>query len=221
MKKLRIITLLGVLLLSLFVAGVASAQDEPPEDPPPTGTYSHPIVQLLATYFGQTESTDPDQGEEQNPEQDQDQDTDQGGDTDPGSDPQAALEAEIAGYFEQGLGFGELVKVYAIAAESEEACAEEGGTQDAETPCGVTVEELVDMVEGGTGMGQLFQIYGRPSMLGVGHVRQQLNDGGQGVPLAQPLAADQDSGSDSQQGICNARSHGGNANANGQNVNCD
>jgi hypothetical protein len=221
MKKLKVIALVGVLLLSLLVAGVASAQDEPPEDPPPTDSYSHPIVQLLATYFGQTESTNPDQGEGQDPEQDQDQDADQEGDTDPESDPQAALEAEIAGYFEEGLGFGELVKVYAIAAESEEACAEEGGTQDPETPCGVTVEELVEMVEGGTGMGQLFQMYGRPSMLGVGHVRQQLNNGGQGAPLAQPQAAEQGSGSNDQQGICNARSHGGNANANGQNVNCD
>jgi hypothetical protein len=214
MKKLKIIALVGVLLLSLFVAGVASAQDEPPEDPPPTGTYTHPIVQLLASYFGQTESTDSDSGQEQDTGQEQGQDADQE------QDSQAALEEEIAGYHEEGLGFGELVKLYAIAAESEEACAEEGGTQDSEEPCGVTVEELVEMVEGGTGMGQLFQMYGRPSMLGVGHVRQQLNDGAPGGPPAQSPAANQDDDSNDQHGICNARSHGGNANAHGQNVEC-
>lgn len=78
---------------------------------------------------------------------------------------------EIASYHEEGMGFGVLVKLYAMAAESAEACANAG-----EEPCGVTVGELVDAFQSGMGMGQLFKEYGKPSMLGVGHVRQQEKD---------------------------------------------
>ncbi len=215
MKKFKIIILLGVLLLSLSLTGVVSAQDELPEEEPlPTGTYTHPIVELLATYFSQTEDT----GTE--PDADPDQDADPGDDIDLGEDAQAALEAEIQNYFEEGLGFGVLVKLYAIADESEQACAaeaEEAGTETPDETCGVTVEELVELFEGGTGMGQIFQIYGRPSMLGVGHVRQVM---GTSQDTTQATSGE-DGGGSGQQGICNARSHGGKANANGQNVNCD
>lgn len=76
---------------------------------------------------------------------------------------------EIASYHEDGMGFGVLVKLYAIAAELKEACAD----ADAEL-CGATVEELVAAFRSGQGMGQLFKEYGRPSMLGVGHVRQRM-----------------------------------------------
>ena len=74
---------------------------------------------------------------------------------------------DVGDYHEDGFGFGQLVKVYAIAAESAEACADEEG------PCGVTVEELVAALESGTGMGQLFEEYGKPSVLGVGHLRDR------------------------------------------------
>jgi hypothetical protein len=74
---------------------------------------------------------------------------------------------EIAAYHEEGLGFGVLVKLYAIAAASQEGCDEEESTE----PCGVTVEELVEAFRSGMGIGDLFREYGRPSILGVGHVR--------------------------------------------------
>lgn len=74
---------------------------------------------------------------------------------------------EIAAYHEDGLGFGVLVKLYAIAAASQEACGDEESTE----PCGVTVEELVAAFQSGVGLGDLFKEYGRPSILGVGHVR--------------------------------------------------
>jgi hypothetical protein len=78
---------------------------------------------------------------------------------------------EIAAYHEEGLGFGVLVKLYAMAAKSQEACE---GDQDVDAvePCGVTVEELVAALQSGMGMGELFQEYGRPALLGVGHVRK-------------------------------------------------
>ena len=74
---------------------------------------------------------------------------------------------EVAAYHEDGLGFGVLVKLYAMAAASQEACDDEESAE----PCGVTVEELVEAFQSGTGMGDLFKEYVRPSIRGVGHVR--------------------------------------------------
>jgi len=86
---------------------------------------------------------------------------------------------EIAEYHEDGMGFGVLTKLYAMAAESQEACAEaeeevseeEAGEDAGEETCGITVDELVTAFQSGTGMGQLFKEYGKPAILGVGHVR--------------------------------------------------
>lgn len=121
---------------------------------------------------------------------------------------------QIEAYHDDGYGFGVLVKVYAIAAESAAACeAEAQETADTpEEPCGVSVEELIALLDSGMGMGQLFALYGKPSLLGVGHVRQALNAG--------VTSGDSGDGSGDNKGICNARSHGGKANANGQDVNC-
>jgi hypothetical protein len=66
---------------------------------------------------------------------------------------------EIAAYHDDGMGFGVLVKLYAIAG------AAEGG---------VSVEELVAMFKDGAGMGHIFKEYGKPGLLGVGHVRKAL-----------------------------------------------
>jgi hypothetical protein len=74
---------------------------------------------------------------------------------------------EIAAYHDDGLGFGVLVKLYAMAAASQEDCDDEEPTE----PCGVTVEDLVEAFQSGTGMGDLFKEYVRPSIRGVGHVR--------------------------------------------------
>ncbi|MDH5508269.1 MAG: hypothetical protein OEZ02_13685 [Anaerolineae bacterium] len=88
---------------------------------------------------------------------------------------------EIAAYHEEGMGFGVITKIYAIAEESQEACAaaeteaaaDEGtdGETPEETTCGVTVEELMAAWNDGMSMGEMFKEYGKPSMLGVGHVR--------------------------------------------------
>ncbi|GAB4478997.1 MAG: hypothetical protein Kow00124_24070 [Anaerolineae bacterium] len=146
----------------------------------------------------------------------------------------------IEAYHEEGIGLGVLVKLYAIAEESSLACetAEDGEPvaepeqpAEGETPaegeeetCGVTVEELIEQFKGGGGMGQLFQEYGKPALLGVGHIRQALNEKGGGVGLTaqegEEDAGDTPSGAPGTRGICNAREHGGNANARGQNVEC-
>lgn len=143
---------------------------------------------------------------------------------------------QIAEYHEDGIGFGVLVKIYAIAEESAEACAaqeeeetpEEGGEATAEPPtdegdegdeeevddCAVTVEQLVEDYLNGMSIGEMFRLYGKPSLLGVGHVRQALNAGD-----GETAGTATESG-DGNKGICNARANGGNANANGQNVEC-
>lgn len=72
---------------------------------------------------------------------------------------------EIASYHEDGLGFGVLVKLYAMAAGIEKTCA------NASEPCGATVGKLVEAFQSGTGVGELFKEYGRPSVLGVGHLK--------------------------------------------------
>ena len=76
---------------------------------------------------------------------------------------------EVTAYHEDGMGWGVLVKLYAMAAESLEAC---DGVED----CGVSVEELVEMFNSGTGMGQLFHEFGKPAQLGVGHLRKAVKN---------------------------------------------
>lgn len=86
----------------------------------------------------------------------------------------AVLQAsdEIAAYHEEGMGFGVLAKLYAMAAEWQETCVAVGSAE----PCAVTAAELVEAFQSGTGMGQLFKEYGKPAILGVGHVKQQTKD---------------------------------------------
>lgn len=107
--------------------------------------------------------------------------------------------SQIASYHEDGLGFGVLTKLFAMAAESREACADadpiDGGmlgevsadglslevTAVTET-CGVAVDDLVTAFRSGTGMGQLFKEYGKPSILGIGHVRKAQRDAAESTP---------------------------------------
>ncbi len=84
----------------------------------------------------------------------------------------AQVSDQIAAYHEEGMGFGVLVKLYAIAQEQAANC--QTATPEAGTTC-PTVEELVALFQSGVGMGQIFKDYGKPDKLGVGHVRQELN----------------------------------------------
>lgn len=73
---------------------------------------------------------------------------------------------QVAAYLEQGIGLGALAKFYAIAAESQEACVGE------DTECALSVDYLVARFQSGTGLGELFKEYGKPAILGIGHIRQ-------------------------------------------------
>jgi hypothetical protein len=76
---------------------------------------------------------------------------------------------EIAAYHDDGLGFGVLVKLYAMAAALAETCA------DAEESC-ATVDDLVVAFQSGMGLGDLMKEYGKPTILGIGHVKGKDRD---------------------------------------------
>lgn len=147
---------------------------------------------------------------------------------------------EIAAFHDEGLGFGVLVKLYAIAADPE---------------ADVTVEELVEQFQSGTGLGEMFKQYGKPALLGVGHVRkasmQEEGESAESSPAKPPAHAaakenkaengnggngnggnngggngnggnngDGGNGNGGSKGVCNAIEKGGNAKAKGKEVSC-
>lgn len=97
---------------------------------------------------------------------------------------------DIAALHADGMGYGVIVKLYGMASDAAEACltaeeapeSAEGEDPEAETadPCEASLDSLVEAFQSGTGLGQLFQQYGKPSILGVGHVRQAIEGTGNG-----------------------------------------
>jgi hypothetical protein len=81
---------------------------------------------------------------------------------------------EIAAYHSDGMGFGVLLKLKAMVQESKEACMSEDSTDS--TACNMTMESLVQEFKSGTGMGELFKEYGKPALLGIGHIRQEMKN---------------------------------------------
>ena len=61
----------------------------------------------------------------------------------------------------------------------------------------------MSLLDEGMGLGEIFEVYGKPSLLGVGHVRADGDDGG-------------DSGDAGCEGILIARAAGGKAKAGGK-----
>ena len=128
-----------VLVLILTLTAVGTVVAQDGDEEEPTRPFEHPVVAVFRAYFGDE------------------------------------VAEEVAAYHdgggdgeEGGVGFGVLVKMYAIAAESQEACA------SSEEPCTpVTVDELMAAYKSGTGMGQLFKLYGKPAVLGVGHLKDK------------------------------------------------
>jgi hypothetical protein len=103
---------------------------------------------------------------------------------------------QIAMYHGEGMGFGVLVKLFSMVEASVEKCViqlageSEATNQDAgdvvvpnELTCeALTVEQLVSEFKGGSGLGQLFKEYGKPALLGVGHVKKALKNQPQVTP---------------------------------------
>jgi hypothetical protein len=128
-----------VLILTLTVVGTVTAQEGEGDEEEPSGLFEHPVVAAFRSYFG-----------------------------DEVAEEVIVYHGGGAEGEEGGVGYGVLVKMYAMAAESQEACAA------SEEPCTpVTVEELMAAYQSGTGMGELFKLYGKPAVLGVGHMKDK------------------------------------------------
>lgn len=113
---------------------------------------------------------------------------------------------DIGDYHSEGIGFGLLVKFFAWSTQTCDA----GETVE---PCQeVSFEDLVAQHQEGWGIGKLFKLFGKPALLGVGHVRKALDtDNGNGLgKFNKPDKADK------VHGVCKARSDGGKAKAKGK-----
>lgn len=201
----KIITTWGLILLMLVsVVGTAAAQDSgptatPTSQPAESTYYRHPIVQILSAYFGRltrpvlptasptptatftaTPTVDPSATATATPTEGPSPtstETPTGTPTaTPLPGPQEYAE-QIALYHESGMGFGVLVKLYAMAEASVETCLKQLAAAGSATPetttCeALTVDQLVTEFMSGTGVGQLFKDYGKPALLGVGQVKK-------------------------------------------------
>jgi hypothetical protein len=210
--KFKMIATWGMIVVMLVtVVGTAAAQTgtETPTAAPTDGTvYTHPVVQILSKYFGRYQGPAVNPTASPSPEATVDPNAtlDPNATVDPNATPTETptatpdvpltpeqLAEEIAMYHEEGVGFGVLVKLYAMAEASKEGCAPQvdpeatpeapadgtpaadGTTDVVEPTCTVvTVADLVTEFQGGTGMGQLFKEYGKPALLGVGHVKNAM-----------------------------------------------
>ncbi len=180
-KTIATLTIVIVLLVSMF--GTVFAQDggdpevtpDPTEEVVPAGAkfFTHPVVQVLSLYFDRemTDETTPEDPTAPTPE--------------PSESGLGPIGEQIAAYHEEGMGFGVLVKIYSMAEASKAACPDvpvlEGDVPVEPTCTAVTPEELVAQFKAG-GMGALFKQYGKPALLGVGHVKKALKN--QPDPLA-------------------------------------
>lgn len=210
-KKFITLSVLVFLLVSTFGTVAAQTGGTPTVTPSvaPTKTttetegteskyFTHPIVALLGAYFGRetapklavtptataTATSTPAAGV--TPEAGTAITPTPGTELVEGETQAELLGEEIAAYHEAGMGFGVLVKLYAMAEASMAACLKEaskttsttpvaGATTTAPAACvSASVDELVSAFNSGTGMGQLFKEYGKPALLGVGHVRKEL-----------------------------------------------
>ncbi len=140
---LKRVTALFIAAAFIFaLAAPVSADDSLPTETPPLTDSSappHPLIAVLSAYFGDLLPAP--------------------------VDGQPPLSDQIAALHADGMGFGVMVKFYAIAAESKAFC--EGQTDC--TP--VTVEELISAFKSGAGIGALFKEHGKPATVGVGQLK--------------------------------------------------
>lgn len=222
-KSFATLGIVVVLLASLVGTVAAQTGTTPTVSPTPTSDaattslYAHPIVQILAAYFGRdtasdtltpttpTETETPDASDTETETATADASatadattTATATATTAAPTGQETLAQQIETYHQEGIGFGVLVKLYAMAEASKIACptaptagatpvpttvTSNGGTTDTTTTTdttqtttctAVTIDQLVQQFKSGTGMGLLFKEYGKPSLLGVGHVKHAL-----------------------------------------------
>ncbi len=136
--------------------------------------FKHPVVQVLSLYFDRETDATPEDPNAPTPEP--------GEESDSGLGP---IGEQIAALHEEGMGFGVLVKIFAIAEAQKAACPDvppaDDGTTGEPTCTALSAEDLVTAFQSG-GMGSLFKQYGKPALLGVGHVKKALKN----QPMPEP-----------------------------------
>lgn len=180
MKTYKLFTLLAVVVLLFATAGVAFAEEEPPPCDPLTETcppteegdgWVHPIVALLASYLEYQQSLqEPDEcdplTETCPPPEECDpltetcpptEECDPLTETCPPTEEPPSFEDEIASLHEEGVGFGVLVKLLSLSDKGD-----------------ATLSDLVNEWKTGHSFKDLYDEYGNPTKLGVGHVKQEL-----------------------------------------------
>jgi hypothetical protein len=190
-KKIKWISLLiaAVLMMAAVTPVFADTGDEPVEEPvviEETSSFlDHPIVKLLASFFSNlfnspaeeesvvVDVVEPPSGdgfEGIEGEGTSDVDFPEGTDIVEPTPTVVPEEVVAALHEEQDLGFGEMTKLLQIVVEAKASCTLEG------VNCDVTLDSLLaEYKEEGVGMGQLFQDYGKPEILGVGQVRNAVD----------------------------------------------
>lgn len=204
----KLLTTWGVITLMLvLVVGTVAAQSGldatatptavPTSQPAGSTLYLHPIVQILSAYFGRTTRPMlPTPTPTASPTVDLAATATEVSNGTPTATPTATPVAgpeefaqQIAMYHDEGIGFGVLVKLYAMAEDSVKACVDQqsSGVAVDQPACEVvTVEQLVSEFQSGVGMGQLFKEHGKPGLLGVGQVRKALQNQPQATPTPTP-----------------------------------
>ncbi len=174
------LVLVLVFTTPIFVQGEVEPVETPGVVEEPSKFLNHPIVKLIAEFFADLfnppvdEEPEPDEGgadltgEGPGFEDPPPGDETLGGDGSTEGEPELVVipeEAVASMHEDEDLGFGEIVKLMGIV---EEMCA---GVED----CEVTLDSLLEEYKEGTGMGELFDKYGKPEHLGVDQIRKELD----------------------------------------------
>ena len=182
----------------IFAQGEVDPVETPEVVEEPSKFLDHPIVKLIAEFFADLfnspveEEPEPEvgggdlaggePGSEEPPPGGEPLGGDGSTEGEPSPDPELEPEPEpvivpeeavAAMHEEENLGFGEIVKLLGMVEDAQAECAETGEN------CGVTLESLIAERKDGTGLGELFEMYGKPEHLGVGQVRKELEPVGQ------------------------------------------
>jgi hypothetical protein len=172
----------------IFADGEGDLVETPETVEETSNFFDHPIIKLIAEFFKDLFNPQPEVGGEDLPGEEPGFEEPSGGDDLPEGDPEPdpvpdpepdpelepliiPEEAVAAMHKDEDLGFGEIVKLMGILESAQATCAESGGTD--EVACGVTLESLIAEYKDGAGMGELFENYGKPENLGVGHIRKE------------------------------------------------
>jgi hypothetical protein len=184
---------LALVMVLVFTTPIFAQGDVDPVETPevveePSNIFDHPIVKLIAEFFADLfkpsvvvvdEGSEPEVGGggsigEDPPLGDEPLGGDSSTEGDPEPEPVIIPEEAVAAMHEdEDLGFGEIVKLMGIVEAAQATCAE---TRE---NCEVTLDSLLAEYKDGTGMGDLFEEYGKPEHLGVGHIRKELEPVGQ------------------------------------------